>query len=102
MLIIAILPSPVCPAVLRKYDLRKYVNTVKARSQTSVNKHNPTCGMCYCVMRYVLFLLQLILQTSVHLFKVRWNDPSVSHFSLMYRYGINTNILHLTFSSAEL
>ena len=27
---------------------------------SSVNKHNPTYGMCYCGTRYVLFLLQLI------------------------------------------
>ena len=51
ILIIAILLSLVFPTVLRQYDLRKYVNTYKARSQTSVNKHNPTCGMCYCGMR---------------------------------------------------
>ena len=43
--------------VLRKYDLRKYVNTFKARRQTYIIKHNPTCGMCYCGMRYILFLL---------------------------------------------
>ena len=36
--------SHVCSIMLRKYDLciRKYF---KARSLTSVNKHNPTCGM---------------------------------------------------------
>ena len=55
MLIIAILLSLVCLTVLRKYNLRKYVNTLKERSQTSVKKHNQTCGMCYD-----LFLLQLI------------------------------------------
>ena len=33
--------------------------------------------------------------------KVRWNDHLVNCFSLMYRYGINTNILHLMFSRAE-
>ena len=60
MLIIAIPLSLVCPTVLRKYDLRKYVNTFKARSQTPVNEHNSTRGRCYCGMRYVLFLLQLI------------------------------------------
>ena len=48
MLIIAILFSLVCPIVLRKYDLRIYINTFKARSQTFVSKHNPACGMCYC------------------------------------------------------
>ena len=67
MLIIAILLSLVCPTMLHKYDLRKYVNTFKARSQTSVNKHNPTCGMYYCGMRSVLFLLQLIWPRSIYL-----------------------------------
>ena len=47
MLITTIQLSLVCPTVLRKYDLRKYVNTFKARSLTSVNKYNPACGMCY-------------------------------------------------------
>ena len=42
-----------------------------------------------------------VLLRNVHLFKVRWNDHLVGHFSLMYRYGINTNILHLTFSHAK-
>ena len=50
MLIIAIIFSLVCHTVLRKYDLGKYVHTFKARNQTSVNKHNPTCGMCYCAL----------------------------------------------------
>ena len=60
MLIITIVLSFVCPSVLLKYDLRKYVNTFKTRIQTPVNKYNPACGMYYCRMRYVLFLLQLI------------------------------------------
>ena len=67
MLIIAILLSLVCPTMLHKYDLRKYVNTFKARSQTSVNKHNPTCGMYYCGMRSVLFLLQLTWPRRIYL-----------------------------------
>ena len=50
MLFIAILLSLVCPILLRKYDLGKYINTFKARSQTSVNKHNPICGMCFKVI----------------------------------------------------
>ena len=91
MLIIAILLSLVCPTVLRKYNLRKCVNTFKARSQTSVNKHNPTRGMCYCGMLYILFLLQLIWpkrfylaedMTNLYLFKAFWNDHLVSHFFL--------------------
>ena len=67
MLIIAILLSLVCATVLHKYDLRKYVNTFKGRSQTSVNKHNAICGMCYCGMRSVLFLLQLIWPRRIYL-----------------------------------
>ena len=112
MLIIAITLILVCPTVLPKYDLRKYVNTFKARSQTSVNKHNPTCGMCCCGMRYILsycnwygqedFTWQEIWKTSIFLFKVRWNEHLVSYFSPMYRYGINTNTLHLTFFSCRI
>ena len=37
--------SLVCPVVILKYDLRKYVNTFMARGQTSVGKYNPACGM---------------------------------------------------------
>ena len=44
---------------------------------------------------------QEIRRTSIHKFKVPWNDHLVNYFPLMYRYGINTNILHLTFSRAE-
>ena len=65
MLIIAILLSLVCPTVLRKYYLRKYVNTFKARSQTSVNKHSPTCECA--IVPYVLFLLQLIWPSKYYL-----------------------------------
>ena len=50
MLIIAAIASRVCSTVLSKYFLRKYVTTFKARSQTSVNKHNPTCGISYCAL----------------------------------------------------
>ena len=46
MLIIAIPLSLLYSIVLRKYDLRKYRNTLEARSQTSVNKFTPACGMC--------------------------------------------------------
>ena len=35
-------------------------------------------------------------------FKVPWSDHLVSYFSLMYRYGINENILHLTFFSCKI
>ena len=50
MLIIGIPLSLACPIMLRKYDLRKYVNAFKARSQTSINKHNRTCEMCLIVL----------------------------------------------------
>ena len=46
--------------MLRKYDLRKHLNTFKARSQTPVNKHNPTCGMCYCVLRLIPILTDMV------------------------------------------
>ena len=42
---------------------------------------------------------QEIWRTFICLFKVPWNDHLVNYFPLMYRYGINTNILHLTFFS---
>ena len=45
MLILVILMSVVFPMVLRKDDLRKNVNTFKARSQTSVNKLYATYEM---------------------------------------------------------
>ena len=50
-----ILLNLVCLIVLRKYNYRKYVNTFKARSQTTVNKHNSLYGACF-----ILFLLQMI------------------------------------------
>ena len=33
--------------------------------------------------------------------QVCWHDHLVSYFSLMYRYKISTNILHLTFFRVE-
>ena len=67
--------------------------------------------MYYCEMQYFFIpiatdmaekiLLGRRYEEPLHLFKVRWNDHLVSYFSLMYRYGVNTNILHLTFSRAE-
>ena len=53
------------------------------------------------VVEQILSFWQEIWRTSIHLFKVCWNDHLVNYFPLMYRYGINTNILHLTFSRAE-
>ena len=41
------------------------------------------------------------VKTPIHLFKVCWNDRLVSYFSLIYRYGINQNVIHSTFSRAE-
>ena len=35
------------------------------------------------------------------MYLVRWNDHLVSYFPLIYHYGINTNILLLTFSRGE-
>ena len=100
MLITTIQLSLVCPTVLCKYDLRKYVNTFKARSLTSVNKYNPACGMCYVFIQIATDMAKNILlvrtyDEPLHLFKVHWNDCLVSYFSLMYRYEVNTNILHL-------
>ena len=54
MLIIAIVLNLVCPSVLIKYDLLKYVNIFKTRSQMHVNIYNPACGMCYCGMRCLI------------------------------------------------
>ena len=67
MLIILILLILVCQIVLRKYDLRKYVNTSETRCRMSVNKHNPACGMYYCTMRYILSLLRLIWARRIYL-----------------------------------
>ena len=56
------------------------------------------CAIMECAMSYSYFTWQEIWRTSIHLFKVHWNDHLVSYFSLMYRYGINKKILFLTFS----
>ena len=37
----------------------------------------------------------------MHVFNVCWNDHLMNYFPLVNRYGINTNILHLTFSRVE-
>ena len=53
-------------AVCIRYFNVNYNNTPSVlyptvlHSQMSVNKYNPTCGMCYCRMCFVLFLMQLI------------------------------------------
>ena len=85
--------------MLRKYYLRKYVNTFKGRSQTSVNKRNSSCRICYCGMRclipFAAAMVKKILidrgydESRINLFKVRWSDRLVCYFSLVYRYGIN-------------
>ena len=41
------------------------------------------------------FTWQKIWRTSIHLFKVRWNDHLVNDFPLMYRYEINTSTLYI-------
>ena len=99
MLIIAIL----------RYVNKIYVNTFKARNQTPVNKHNPTCGMCHCGM---CCLIPIAIDMSKKILRgSRYDKPlfiysrfvgMTIYFPLMYRYGINTNILHLTFFRAEL
>ena len=53
-----ILLSFICLVVLCKYNLHKYVNSFKSRTQKYVNKHNPTCGMCF-----ILFLLHFTWPT---------------------------------------
>ena len=58
MQIIAILISLVYLTVLVNAI---YGNTFKARSQTSVNKHNPTCEMCF-----ILFLLSFSMKKCDH------------------------------------
>ena len=60
----------------------------------SVNKHNTTCGMCYCETCYVFIpvatdmakkiLLGRRYDEPLHLFKVRWNDDLVNYCFLMY------------------
>ena len=44
---------------------------------------------------------QEIGRTSIHLFKVCSNEHLVNYFPLIYGYGTNPNILHLTYSHAE-
>ena len=53
-LIIAILLSLVCPTV---YVNTIYGSTFMARSQMSVNKHDPTCEMCF-----ILFFLSFSMK----------------------------------------
>ena len=50
---------------------------------------------------YSRFVGKEIWRTSIHLFKVRWNDRLVDYFPPMCRYRINTNILHVIFSCVE-
>ena len=54
MLIIAILLGLCCPTMLRKYDLCKYVNTFKARSQTSADNiiQYVECAIAKCALSY--------------------------------------------------
>ena len=55
-----------------------------------------------CAISRRLFLTGVMTNLyPFNLFKILWNDHLVNYFPLIYRYGINTNILHLTFSRAE-
>ena len=60
-----------------------------------------------CLIPFAAAMVKKILldrgydESRINLFKVRWNDRLVCYSSLVYRYGINTNILHLTLSRAE-
>ena len=60
-----------------------------------------------CLIPFAAAVVKKILldrgydESRINLFKVRWNDRLVCYSSLVYRYGINTNILHLTLSRAE-
>ena len=60
-----------------------------------------------CLIPFAAAMVKKILldrgydEFRINLFKVRWNDRLVCYSSLVYRYGINTNILHLTLSRAE-
>ena len=51
--------------MLHEYDFRKYVNTFKARSQTSVNEYNPTCGMCFCVLCLIPIAADIVKKISL-------------------------------------
>ena len=48
--------------------------------------------LLWCSCNQEDFIWQEIWQTSIYLFKVRWNDHLVNYFPLMYRYGIDINI----------
>ena len=93
MLIIGILLSLVCPTLVHKYNLCKDINTFKARSQTSVNKHNPTYGMCYCSLFLIAISTDMtkkdlssqeIWRTSIHFLKVLSNDHLMSYFTIIF------------------
>ena len=45
--------------------------------------------------------MRKVLIMKILLDKVRCNDCLGNYFPVMYRYGINKNILYLTFSRAE-
>ena len=69
-------------------ELSYYVKTVMVFYQFQ----NFFCRQ-HSLMNQEDFTWQETWRTSIHLFKVRWNDHLVNFFPLMYRYGINTNIL---------
>ena len=43
----------------------------------------------------------MLILCSIHFLTVRWNNYLVNYISLIYRCGINRNLLLLTFSRAE-
>ena len=61
-----------------------------------LNRSNISSNMAFLLywMKYWIGLTKTILLDSKY-------DHLVNYFRLMYRYGINTNILHLIFSRAE-
>ena len=62
--------------------------------------------MCYVFIPIATDMAKKILlgrryDKPLYFFKVCWNDHLGGCFSLMYRHGVNTNILNLTFSRGE-
>ena len=51
-------------------------------------------------MDLVILILTVDMTNLYGLCKVSWNEHLVSYYPLKYYYGINTNILYLTFSRA--
>ena len=58
-----------------------YENTFKTRSQTSVNKHNPTCEMCF-----ILFPVSFSMKKCDHNVKLNW-------LSMIFIFGVISIII---------